>query len=122
MWQEVRLIGNIGKIKKEEKYSYMSVATKKTWKNKEGQWEEKTVWHNVMGYKYSKDAIGRMEKGDQVLVCGEISYKEDGAAFIIADKVKRIKKSNKSQGAGDNKPDNNSQAEGDPSADDDLPF
>jgi len=71
---KVILIGNVGKTEKKEyngtNYFLTSVATTKSWKDKDEQWQQKIEWHNVVS-KYAN-----CEVGDKVSVEGELTYKK----------------------------------------------
>lgn len=102
---KVILIGNVGKdpemrtLESGVKVAKATVATSERWKDKQGEWQEKTQWHTIIGWRYAADSIGRIEKGDKVVVEGKIetrSYEKDGekkyVTEIIADSVKRLNK------------------------------
>lgn len=59
-----------------------SVATSEKWKDKQGQKQEKTEWHNVVVFGPTAVWLGNnLNKGDQVLVQGKITtnvYEKDG--------------------------------------------
>lgn len=98
MMNEVTLLGRAGKQGKkignsDNSMSVFSLATSKKWKGNDGQWNEKTEWHSVVGYGYVGDSIATIDKGDLVLVRGEITYTEkDGVNYtnIKAAMVKKI--------------------------------
>jgi single-strand DNA-binding protein len=63
-------------------YARLNVATKRSWKNGEGKWEEQTDWHRIQvwGMK-AKLCCDRLKKGGMVLVEGHIStYKQEDDA------------------------------------------
>jgi len=50
-----------------------SMATSKGYKDKEGQWQNKTEWHNCVAFGSIAEAIGKkLSKGDKVFVEGDI--------------------------------------------------
>lgn len=102
---KVILIGNVGSdpelktIPSGAKVAEISLATKKTWKDKEGQWQEQTEWHKIVGWHYTADLIMRLKKGDTVSIEGSIKYssyeKENTKIYvtkILAEKIQRIVK------------------------------
>ena len=76
---KVFLIGNLGKDP-EKRYTpngqavtTVSLATTFRWKDKAGQFQEKTDWHNLVIWgKQAETAKDLMKKGDQVFVEGRI--------------------------------------------------
>jgi len=59
----------------------VSVATNKSWKDKEWNRQEKTTWHNVVAWKGLAKLLGNyFHKGEQILITGEIdnqTYEKD---------------------------------------------
>jgi single-strand DNA-binding protein len=54
-----------------------SVATKKSWKDDAGEWQEKTQWHNIVAFaKGFENMVGRLQKGTHVFVQGELCPRE----------------------------------------------
>jgi primosomal replication protein N len=54
-----------------------SVATKKSWKDENDQWKEKTQWHNVVAFgKGFAQLADRLVKGAHVFVRGELTARE----------------------------------------------
>jgi single-strand DNA-binding protein len=54
-----------------------SVATKKSWKDDQDQWQEKTQWHNVVAFgKGFEQMTPRLVKGAHVFVQGELNTRE----------------------------------------------
>ncbi|MDP3025097.1 MAG: single-stranded DNA-binding protein [candidate division Zixibacteria bacterium] len=76
---KVYLIGNLGKDP-EKRYTpsgqavtTVSLATTFRWKDKSGQFQEKTDWHNLVIWgKQAESAKDILKKGDQVFVEGRI--------------------------------------------------
>ena len=51
-----------------------SVATKKSWKDDQGAWKDKTQWHNVVAFGPGFQQLAdRLLKGVQVVVQGELN-------------------------------------------------
>ena len=54
-----------------------SLATRKSWKLDNGQWDERVQWHNVVAYGKSFAAMAeRIKKGSHLLVQGELRTHE----------------------------------------------
>lgn len=77
------IIGNVGKDPEIKKFdnggqvASFSLATTARWRNKEGEKQERTEWHNVIvNGKLSEIAEKYIAKGSQVLIEGEIRYRE----------------------------------------------
>jgi single-strand DNA-binding protein len=54
----------------------LSIATNKRYKDAQDQWKEKTSWHRCVAYGTTADYVGKIQKGAQVLIEGELSYRE----------------------------------------------
>jgi single-strand DNA-binding protein len=69
-----------------------SVATKKSWKGENGEWKDKTQWHNVVGLGKGFEAVAaRLIKGAHVFVQGELSTREyDRTITVPVGKGKSI--------------------------------
>ncbi|MGI8960786.1 MAG: single-stranded DNA-binding protein, partial [Bryobacteraceae bacterium] len=80
---QLSIIGFIGK-NAETKYlpngtpvTKFSVATKKSWKDENGEWKEKTQWHNVAAFgKGFAQLADRFVKGPHVFAQGELTIRE----------------------------------------------
>jgi single-strand DNA-binding protein len=76
---KVILLGNIGKDP-EIKYTpsgtavaNFSVATGERYKDKEGQWQERTEWHNIVAWDKLAEIIGQyVEKGSKLYLEGRL--------------------------------------------------
>ncbi|MGA0129365.1 MAG: single-stranded DNA-binding protein [Burkholderiales bacterium] len=87
MFNEAMLIGNVGKDPEIKQVSTgsmarFSLATSESYKDKSGNWETKTEWHNVVFFGKIADLIAsKVHKGSKVLVRGKIetrSFEKDG--------------------------------------------
>jgi single-strand DNA-binding protein len=138
---KVIILGRLGKDP-ELKYTpsgtavcTFSVATSKTWKDKDGKQQEKTQWHNmVIWQKLAEVAAKYLTKGSQAYFEGEIetrSYEgKDGdkryITEIIVNKVEFV--GSKGNGGGGNgapgpsEPDANQMSNDASFAADDIPF
>jgi single-strand DNA-binding protein len=55
----------------------VSIATNETWKDKEGQKQEKTEWHRVTFYGKKAEVVGQwLKKGDPLYVEGRLETRE----------------------------------------------
>lgn len=67
-----------------------SVATSHSFKDRTGQWKEKTTWHNVCAYNLSDFVKGALLKGAKVIVEGRLDkreYEKDGVKQYITEIV-----------------------------------
>jgi len=86
MYQQITLIGNLGKDP-EMRYTpsgqpvtTFTMAVSRTWQNQEGQRQEKTTWFRVTAWrKLAETASQYLTKGSRVLVVGEV---EEPQAYI----------------------------------------
>ncbi|MGH7458852.1 MAG: single-stranded DNA-binding protein [Longimicrobiaceae bacterium] len=54
----------------------LSIATSRSWSNKEGDEQEKTEWHRVVAWAKLAEVVERyLKKGDRVYIEGEIQYR-----------------------------------------------
>lgn len=77
------LIGRAGKdpetryMTNGEAVTNLSLATSETWKDKNGEKQEKTEWHNLTFYKRLAEVVGEyVKKGSQIYVEGKISTRK----------------------------------------------
>lgn len=90
MKNEVNLVGYVGKdaivqtFDSGSKVSMFTVATTKTWQDKDGNEQSKTQWHNVAAWKYLANVT--IQKGMMVYVEGELTYRK----YTDKDNVERI--------------------------------
>ena len=77
----VSIIGFIGadpeqrQVKKNSaKFTVLSVATHRSWKNAEDEWVSKTEWHRVSVFRprLAEHVLNNLKKGDHVLVEGSL--------------------------------------------------
>jgi single-strand DNA-binding protein len=75
----VSLIGNLGQAPEVtnfdsgKKVARFSVATHSPFKNKEGEWEKKTHWHNIVAWDKTAELCEKLlEKGAEVILEGEL--------------------------------------------------
>jgi single-strand DNA-binding protein len=141
---KVMLIGNLGKDP-EVRYTAagtavasFSVATSEKYKNKSGEWEEKTEWHNVTLWARLAEIAGEyLAKGKTVYIEGRLQTRKwqdrDGkdryTTEIVGEKMQMLSGKGESggrQGQGGGRAENQSQesAYEEPTfnPDDDIPF
>ena len=76
------LTGRVGKAPEiqtftDNKMARFSLATGKKWKDKEGNPQERTEWHNIIANGKLADIVERFVlKGSQITIMGEIRYRE----------------------------------------------
>lgn len=83
---EIKVFDNGGMIGK------FSIATSESWKDKAGDWQEKTQWHNIVvkPEHLVKKAKARIQKGTLVYIEGRIEtreYDKDGEKRYITEIV-----------------------------------
>jgi len=83
MINQLTLIGFLGKNAEVKFLSNgtpvckFSIATTKSWRDDAGQWQQKTQWHNVVGYgKLFEQLSSRLVKGTHLFVQGELTTRE----------------------------------------------
>lgn len=98
---KVQLIGNLGRDP-ELKYTSagvavatFSIATSDSWKDQEGNLQERTEWHNIVAWRKLAEICGEwLKKGKRVYIEGKLqtrSYEKDGIkkymTEIVADQL-----------------------------------
>ncbi len=135
----IMLIGNLGRDA-ETRFSTnnvgvtsFSVATTYSYKGKDGNWQDQTTWHNVVGFNLSDYFKENLKKGQKVYVEGRLTKRDytdkEGVKRYSTDVVieKLIPLDATSGGGSSNNSDNNS-GSNDSAPDiqvdenDDLPF
>lgn len=121
MFNETILIGNVGQdAQTGDGWARISVATNESWKDKDGDWQDRTTWHNVFFRGKLAERAGKLEKGDKVLVKGIYNnHKEKERQSEMHLNGSYFRNLNpKSQGSDDQAPSEKKEKGGD----DDLPF
>jgi single-strand DNA-binding protein len=102
------LIGFLGKdaekrnTKNDIPYTVLSLATKDSWKDRNGEWQSRTEWHRciVWGAKFADFAAG-LKKGAHLQVEGELrsrEYQKDGVTHRVSEiRTKSILKLDRAQ-------------------------
>lgn len=94
---KVQLIGHLGKDP-ELKYTpsgvavaNFSVATNESWKDQEGNVQERTEWHNIVAWRKLAEICGEwLKKGKRVYIEGRLqtrSYEKDGVKKYMTEIV-----------------------------------
>lgn len=89
----------IGTTQSGKEYANFSVATSKKWKDKNGEKQEETTWHNISVWGNLVKVCHYLEKGSKIYLEGEIKYEKytdkDGiekqATKILANMIDIIK-------------------------------
>jgi single-strand DNA-binding protein len=94
---KVQLIGHLGKDP-ELKYTpsgvavaNFSIATNESWKDQEGNLQERTEWHNIVAWRKLAEICGEwLKKGKRIYIEGKLqtrSYEKDGVKKYITEIV-----------------------------------
>ncbi len=94
---KVQLIGNLGKDP-ELKYTSagvavatFSIATSDSWKDQEGNAQERTEWHNIVAWRKLAEICGEwLKKGKRVYIEGRLqtrNYEKDGVKRYVTEIV-----------------------------------
>lgn len=97
---KVILVGNLGKdpeirtFDNGDKVAQFSVATNETWKDKNGEKQEKTEWHNVVLWRGLAGLSEQfLKKGSKVYIEGKLTHRsyddKDGNTRYITEVVGR---------------------------------
>ncbi len=97
MINKVTLIGNLGgdpEVRTLENGTHVgrfSLATNENYKDKEGNWQSQTEWHNIIVWRDLAERAKMLKKGSPVYVEGKISYRKytdkDGVEKNLTDIV-----------------------------------
>jgi single-strand DNA-binding protein len=135
---KVILIGNLGK---DPELSYtsggvavakFSVATSERWKDQEGNWQERTEWHNITTWRKLAEICGQyLKKGSKVYLEGKLQTrswddKNTGvkryATDIVVDDMIMLDSKGASGAEGSTAPPPEAEEPTQPSSKEDLPF
>lgn len=147
MYNKVILIGNLGKdpeiraLESGVNVARFPIATNESYKDKSGEWQQKTEWHDIVAWRGLADRAERdLKKGTLVFVEGKITHRKyqdkDGIdryiTDIVAYTIKPMEKIDRDTNDSGNfppvEPKNTKDHTGDDSSndsgaeDDDLPF
>lgn len=76
------LIGNSGqdpeirKLENGTSVAKVSLATKESWKDKDGEWQSTTEWHNLVLWRDLADRATNIKKGSLVYAEGKVTYRK----------------------------------------------
>jgi len=79
MINKVILIGSLGKDPEQKKLdngtvlANFSIATNESYKDKAGEWQDKTEWHNVTAFGQVVERVAALKKGDTIYLEGKIN-------------------------------------------------
>jgi single-strand DNA-binding protein len=135
---KVQLIGNLGKDP-ELKYTpsgvavaTFSIATSESWKDTDGNQQEKTEWHNIVAWRKLAEICGEyLKKGKKVYLEGKLqtrNYEKDGikryVTEIVADQLIMLDGGGAGKGSssGSSSASESAPMHADVPKDDDLPF
>ncbi|GBD86731.1 single-stranded DNA-binding protein [bacterium BMS3Abin03] len=92
---KVMLIGNLGRDAESRfttnnvSVTNFSLATTRSYKDKEGNWQNETTWHNITAFNLSDFFKDNLKKGKKFFIEGRISKREyndkDGNKRIAVD-------------------------------------
>jgi single-strand DNA-binding protein len=94
----VILVGNIGKDAEVRTFSNggkaasFSLATSDNYKDKQGEWQSKTEWHNIVVFNENliDHTVPKLKKGSKVYLQGKLttrSYEKDGDTKYLTEVV-----------------------------------
>lgn len=135
---KIMLIGNLGKDAETRfttnnlSITTFSLATTRSFKDKDGNWQNETTWHNLVGYNLSDYYKDNLKKGKKFYIEGRISKrdyvdKEDIKRYVtdtIVEKLIPLDSTAAGSGTTDSSTDKVSEPQVDISKEDndDLPF
>jgi len=117
MINKVILLGNVGKdpdinyIQPDVALAKFPLATDESFKRKDGNWEDRTEWHNIVAWRWTAKYVeNNIKKGMQVFIEGKIQtrkYEDQNGqeryiTQIVADNIRITNK----RGLDDGKPGN----------------
>ena len=79
---EVLLVGRLGKdpelktFDSGAKLTTATLATNENYKDKNGELQEVTQWHNLEAWRYSAEKLEKLNSGDEVLIKGKVKSRE----------------------------------------------
>ena len=82
MFNKVILIGRLGQnaeaktAQNNREYVLLNIATQESWKNDEGDYENRTEWHRVYAWKNLSRFAKTLQKGQLVTLEGILRYRE----------------------------------------------
>ena len=131
---KVMLIGHLGKVPESkvlssgQQVATFSIATSEKWKDKAGEYQERTEWHNIVLWgKLAEIAEKYLNKGSAVYIEGKLQTRswedKDGnkkyKTEIVGSSLQILSSRNREESGSIPEPQNQAQAD---NVDDDLPF
>ncbi len=108
---KVILIGNVGADPEVKEFSggkvvKLRIATTERYKNKNGEKQEKTQWHNVDVWREALQGVveSYVKKGDRISVVGSIEYKENDGKWYTTIMCNEVHLLGSSEGSPASKP------------------
>ena len=91
----LQIVGHLGKDAEQKTGQYgpfttFSVAAKTSWKNKKGDWDSHTEWFDCVANGRAAETAAILQKGDQVMVHGELRSREYNGKKYFEVKVGRL--------------------------------
>jgi len=133
---KVMLIGNVGRDPEKKELPSgstllnFSVATNESFKNKEGEWQDRTEWHNIVVWGKRAEGLSKiLSKGMPLYIEGKLQTRSwedrDGnkryMTEVVAWDIKLLGSKGGSKGSSTNR--GNEEYGGDPGfSEDDIPF
>lgn len=82
-YNQITIVGNLGSDPDSKTLGNgsvvcnFSVATSRSWKDDQGNWQEATQWHRIVCWnKLAENCAKHLHKGRKVLIAGEMTYRE----------------------------------------------
>ena len=82
MFNKVTLIGRLGQnaetktAQNKKEYVILNIATQESWKNDEGDYENRTEWHRVYAWRNLSKFARTLQKGQLITLEGILRYRE----------------------------------------------
>lgn len=79
---QVDLMGHLGKdaetrnTRNQQRFTVFSLATRDSWKDREGEWHSKTTWHQVVCWGRLVEYASTLTKGTLIQLKGQITNRE----------------------------------------------
>lgn len=119
MINKVILVGNLGKdpevrhLENGATVAQFSLATNENYRDKAGEWQTVTVWHNIVAWRFLAEMAERsLKKGSLVFIEGKISNRKyqdkDGndryISEVVASTLRSLERRENSEGGNFNAP------------------
>ena len=84
MFNKIILIGRLGQnaeaktTQNKKEYVILNIATQESWKNDEGDYENRTEWHRVYAWRNLSKFAKTLQKGQLITLEGVLRYREVG--------------------------------------------